>query len=228
MSIESTCLECELGSNCFKKLIPSELEFINQKKIQIRYRKGEILCKQGAFASYVLYISSGLVKLYLENTNNKFTNIKLLKTTDFIGLASIYGENIYNYSVVALKDTDVCLIDKNAIRKLLENNADFASEMIKRYCNSEKHYFNIIKSISYKQMPGRLADTLLNLDSEKLDNESVFKYISRKDIADFACISKESTIRLLTEFKNDGIIDIAGKKIEILNLDKLKEISKFG
>ena len=228
MSITRTCVDCEIGSNCFKKLIPSELEFINSKKIQIRYRKGETLCKQGAFASYVLYISKGLVKLYLENTNNKFTNIKLLKTTDFIGLASIYGENIYDYSAVALKDTDVCLIDKNAIRKLLENNAEFASEMIKRYCYREKYFFNFIRSISYKQMPGRLADTLLNLDSEKLDNESVFSYITRKDIADFACISKESTIKLLSEFKNDRILEIAGKNIKILKPDKLKEISKSG
>lgn len=228
MSITSTCVDCEKVSKCFRKLIPSELEFINQKKIQIQYRKGESLCKQGAFASYVLYISSGLVKLYLENTNNKFTNIKILKSTDFIGLASIYGENIYNYSVVALKETDVCLIDKNAIRKLLENNSEFASEMIKRYCNREKYFFNFIKSISYKQMPGRLADTLLNLSSEEFNNENVFNYITRKDIADFACISKESTIKLLTEFKNEGIIKIDGKNIEILQPDKLKEISRLG
>lgn len=228
MSISCTCIECKIGSKCFSKLIPAELKFINQKKTQIQYRKGENICKQGAFASYVLYITNGLVKLYLENTNNKFTNIKILKTKDFIGLASIYGENIYNYSVITLKDTDVCLIDKNGIRKLLESNSAFASEMIKRYCYWEKYFFNVIKSISYKQMPGRLADTLLNLNSEEYRNENVFNYITRKDIADFACISKESTIRLLTEFKKEEIINIDGKNIEILKPDKLREISKLG
>ncbi len=228
MSIARTCVDCDVSSKCFSKLIPSELEFINQKKIQVQYRKDENICKQGAFASYVLYIASGLVKLFVENTNNKFTNIKVLQTGDFIGLASIYGENIYNYSVIALAETDVCLIDKNGIRKLLETNADFASEMIKRYCYRENYFFNIIKSISYKQMPGRLADALINLSAEKFNNESVFKYITRKDIADFACISKESTIRLLTEFKNEGIIEVDGKNIDILKPDKLKEISRFG
>ena len=58
------CVDCKNSSKCFKKLIPSELEFINQNKTQILYRKGENICKQGAFASYVLYISDGLVKLY--------------------------------------------------------------------------------------------------------------------------------------------------------------------
>ncbi len=228
MSSASTCIDCKIGSNCFRKLIPSELEFINQKKTQIRYNKGENICKQGAFASYVLYISNGLVKLYLENTNKKFTNIKILKASDFIGLASIFGDNIYNYSAIALKETDVCLIEKEGIKKLLYNNADFASEMIKRFCNEEKHYFDIIRSISYKQMPGRLADTLLHLDSSQPTNENVFKYITRKDIADFACISKESTIKLLAEFKNDGLINIEGKNIDILDPKKLKEISKTG
>ncbi|BAX78424.1 Crp/Fnr family transcriptional regulator [Labilibaculum antarcticum] len=228
MSVINTCADCEIASKCFKKLIPSELEFINQMKIQIQYRKGEILCKQGAFASYVLYIPNGLVKLYLENTNNKFTNIKILKSMNFIGLASIYGENIYNYSVVALKETDVCLIDKDAIRKLLESNSDFASELIKQYCVREKYFLNFIKSISYKQIPGRLADTLLNLCSEEFKDENIFNYITRKDIADFACISKESTIKLLSEFKKEGIISSNGKIIEILKPDKLKEISRFG
>jgi len=228
MGVTCTCLECKIGSNCFQKLIPSELEFINQKKTQIKYRKGENICKQGAFAYYVLYITNGLVKLYLENTNKKFTNIKLLKAKDFIGLASIYGENIYSYSVVTLKETDVCLIDKNGIRKLLEGNSAFASEMIRRYCYWERYFLNFIKSISYKQMPGRLADVLLNLNSEEYKNENVYTYITRKDIADFACISKESTIRLLSEFKDEGIIYTSGKNIEILKPDKLREISKLG
>ncbi|MGQ1787455.1 MULTISPECIES: Crp/Fnr family transcriptional regulator [unclassified Saccharicrinis] len=228
MSLTSTCIDCKIGSKCFRKLIPSELEFINQKKTQITYRKGENLCKQGAFASYVLYVSNGLVKLYLENKNNKFTNIKILKASDFIAIESIYGDNIYFYSAVALQETDVCLIDKNAIRKLLENNASFASEMIKRYCRQEKLCFNIIQSIGYKQMPGRLADTLLYLTADRFNNENVFKFITRKDIADFACISKESTIKLLTEFKNEGIIDIDGKNIEILKPDILRKISKLG
>ena len=77
------CLECTKSSRCFKKLIPSELEFINHNKTQILYRKGENICKQGAFAAYVLYIADGLVKTYLESPRNKNINIRLSKTGDF-------------------------------------------------------------------------------------------------------------------------------------------------
>jgi CRP/FNR family transcriptional regulator len=223
-----SCLDCKRSAKCFKKLIPSELEFINQKKTQIIYRKGENICKQGAFASYVLYISDGLVKLYLENPNEKYTNIKLLKTSEFIGLSSIYGDNIYNYSTIALTDSTMCLIEKDSFRKLLNDNGRFASEVIKWYCKNEKQLFNKIKSLSNKQMYGRLADTLLYFDSQDFKREKIFSTLSRKDIAEFAGLSTESTVRLLTEFKNDHIIDIDRKEIKILNPALLNEISKRG
>jgi len=222
------CTDCKIGSNCFKKLIPLELEFINKKKVQITYSKGENICKQGAFASSVLYISNGLVKLYLENYNKKLTNLQILKSSEFIGLSSIFGDNIYNYSIVALKDTDICLIEKEGFKKLIENNGSFAASLIRKYCETESYLFEKFRSISYKQMNGRLADVLLYLSSEKLRKEQVFSYINRKDIADFACISKESTVTLLTEFKNDGIIDMKGKDIKIKKPDVLKSISKRG
>lgn len=228
MPDSNNCNDCKIGSNCFKKLIPLELEFINKKKIQVTYSKGENICKQGAFASSVLYISNGLVKQYLENYNKKNTNIRILKSSDFIGLSSIFGDNIYNYSIIALKDTDICLIEKEALKELLENNGSFASSLIKKYCEKESHLLEKFRSISYKQMNGRLADVLLYLSSEDLKEEQVFHYINRKDIADFACMSKESTVMHLTEFKNDGIIDINGKDITIKKPDVLKSISKRG
>ena len=226
---ESTnCLDCTKSSACFKKLIPSELEFINQKKTQILYKKGETICKQGAFSSYVLFISDGLVKLYLESPNNKNINIKILKTSEFIGLSSIYGENIYNYSAVALEDSIICLIEKESLRKLLNDNGNFASEIIKWYCANEKQLFNKIKSLGHKQMHGRLADTLLYLCDESFNQKELFSKLSRQDIADFSCISTESAVRLLAELKNEGIIKLEGKHIRIIDKARLIEISKKG
>ena len=83
------CVDCSKGSSCFKQLIPSELEFINHNKTQILFRKDENICKEKAYASNVLYIADGLVKLYLESPNSRNINLKILKTSEYIGLSSI-------------------------------------------------------------------------------------------------------------------------------------------
>jgi len=222
------CVNCTNSSKCFKKLIPSELEFINHNKTQILYKKGETICKQSAFASYLLYISDGLVKIYLENPGNKNINIKISRTSEFIGLSAIFGDNVYNYSAVALKDSTICLIEKDSFKKLLIDNGLFASEIIKWYCDKEKQLFEKIKSLGAKQMHGRLADTLLYLCQNNFESDDIFSVLTRKDIAEFACLSTESTVRLLTELKNDNVISLNGKKVEISNSELLKQISRRG
>lgn len=222
------CTDCTKSSGCFQQLIPSELEFINHNKTQILYRKDENICKEKAYASNVLYIADGLVKLYLESPNNRHINLKILKTSEYIGLSSIYGDNIYHYSAIALMDSTICMINKDSFRKLLIDNGHFASDIIQWYCLKETQLFNRIKSLGHKQMHGRLADTLLYLCDEGFDQHVLFNSLSRKDIADFACISTESTVRLLTELKSDGVIDMDGKLIKILDRKHLSEISKRG
>lgn len=222
------CIECKNSSTCFKELIPTELEFINHNKTQIQYRKGETICKQGAFASYVLHIANGLVKIYLESPGNKNINVKISQTSELFGLSSIFGDNIYNYSVQALHDSSICLIEKGSFKKLLLDNGHFGSEIIKWHCEKEKLLFNKLNSLGHKQMHGRLADVLLYLCNEEFEQENIFSYISRKDIADFACISTESTVRILTELKNENIIELHGKQIKILKPKLLKEISWRG
>jgi CRP/FNR family transcriptional regulator len=222
------CNDCDKSSSCFKQLIPAELEFINHNKTQILYRKDENICKEKAFASNVLYIADGLVKLYLESPNNRHINLKILKTSEYIGLSSIYGDNIYHYSAKALEDSTICMINRDSFRKVLLDNGHFASEIIQWYCRKETQLFERIKSLGLKQMHGRLADTLLYLCDDGFDQDVLFNNISRKDIADFACISTESTVRLLTELKNEGIIEVADKKIRIIDRKHLLEISRHG
>ncbi|MCF8228386.1 MAG: Crp/Fnr family transcriptional regulator [Bacteroidales bacterium] len=224
----TNCLKCKRSAQCFKKLIPAELEFINQNKTQILYRKGENICKQGAYAPNLLFILDGLVKVYLDSPKNKNINLKILSTSEFIGLSSLYDEKFFNYSTTALKDSVICLIEKTSFRKLLINNCAFSSEIIKRYCNNERELFHKIQSLGNKQMHGRIADTLIYLNEQSKKEGNIFLYLSRKDIAEFAGLSTETTVRLLTELKNDHIIDINGKDIKVLQAESLKEISQRG
>jgi CRP/FNR family transcriptional regulator len=88
--------------------------------------------------------------------------------------------------------------------------------------------YDTVRNIIYKQMNGRMADTLLYLDALKSDNADIFQLLSRKDIADFADISTESAVKLLKSFEKDGLIKLNEKDIILLNHEALMEISKKG
>jgi len=222
----NNCRECKKSSKCFQYLYPDELEFINSKKTQVVYLKGETIFKQGAFAPYVLYIVDGLVRVFLQTGSTKQLNIRLAKQGDFMAFSTIFGDNVYNYSAVALKDSTVCMIDKTALKQLLMKNADFAMRITSRDCQNEGRYLDIIQNISYKQMRGKLASALLYLASDEFLKENVFQYLTRQDIADFASITIESAVKLLKEFEKEGILGLDGKNIIITNAEGLTNISQ--
>lgn len=219
---------CDINAPCFSYLAENEVEFIRKSKTMLAFRKGENLCKQGAFASYILFIIDGVVKQYIEGDINKSHNLRLYKTGEFVGLSAIYNENRFNYSASALTETRVYLIEKEIMVHVLESNALFASKIIKNYCMQNNFLFTALQNIIYKQMNGRMADALLYLDNEKYQNKTIFNLLSRKDIAEFAGTSTESAVKILKSFERDNLIKLDEKEIHIIHKDKLEEISKRG
>jgi len=205
---------------------PEELSQLAQKKTRISYLKGETIFKQGAFAPYVLYVVSGLIKVYLQTGYDKQVNISLAQKGDFLAFSSIFGENIHTYSSQAIKDSEICMIEKESLKDILLRNPQFALEITSRNYSNEKHLLEIIKNLSYKQMRGKLASTLLYLSQDDFLKEDVFEFLSRQDIADFASISTESAIRYLKEFEKENVIVLHGRNIEISDVKKLETIAK--
>lgn len=226
--INNNCKECNKSSKCFQYLYPDELEFVNSMKTQITYLKGETIFKQGAFAPYILYVVDGLVRVFLQTGSTKQLNIRLSKQGDFMAFSSVFGDNIYNCSAVALKDSTICMIEKTALKQLLMKNADFAMRITSRNCRNEARYLDIIQNTSYKQMRGKLASALLYLSSEEFLEEDVFQYLTRQDIADFASITIESAVKFIKEFEKEGILKLMGKDLKITDKHLLEEIARRG
>lgn len=223
---DNNCAECKKASKCFHFLFPDDLEFINSKKKQVTYLKGEQIFKQGAFAPYVLYVVDGLVKIFLQSSIKQL-NITIAKQGDFMAFTSVFDNDVYNYSAMALKDTTICMIDKSALRQLLLKNPDFALRITSRNCKNENRYLEIIKNVSFKQMRGKLASALLYL-SDAYPEENIYEYLTRQDIADFASVTVESAVKFLKEFEKEGLLKLNGKEIEISDRKKLKEIELRG
>jgi len=219
---------CDIQAPCFQMLSQEEIELVRASKTQVLFRKGDNLTKQGAFASYVLFVINGLAKQYLEGESTKYFNLRIIRPGEFVGLSAVFTKNRFNYSSIALTDCQVFLVEKDAIEKVIKQNGLFGFNIIKRYCEQNSNMFDTVRNIIYKQMNGRMADTLLYIDGLKSDNSDIFQLLSRKDIADFADISTESAVKLLKSFEKDGLIKLHEKDIVLLNHDALMEISKRG
>jgi CRP/FNR family transcriptional regulator len=219
---------CDIQAPCFQMLLPEEAEVVRASKTQVLFRKDDNLTKQGAFASYVLFIIDGFAKQYLEGDGIKNYNLRIIKPGEFVGLSVVFSENTFNYSSVALTDCHVFLVEKEAIAKVVKQNGMFAFNIIKRYCEQNTNLLNTVRNLMYKQMNGRMADTLLYLDSLKNEKAEIFQLLSRKDLADFAGISTESTVKLLKMFEKDGLIALNEKDLKIVKYDALREISRRG
>ncbi|MEA5063858.1 MAG: Crp/Fnr family transcriptional regulator [Bacteroidia bacterium 43-41] len=219
---------CEKMVACFRDLKPEELTLISSGKTELTYLTGEILFKQGAFSTHVLLVMDGLVKVYLQTGRDKQLNLQLAKPGDFLAFASVFGETIHATSAMAVTDAQVCMIDKESMRKLLMNNAEFAMRITSRNFREERQLLAVIGNITYKQMRGKLASALLYLSGDDFSGQTVFPHLSRQDIANFASIATESAIKILKEFERDGAIALNGKEINILNRPGLEKIERLG
>jgi CRP-like cAMP-binding protein len=219
---------CDIQAPCFQMLSPEEAELVRASKTQVLFRKGDNITKQGAFASYALFVINGLAKQYIEGDGSKSFNLRIIQPGEFVGLSSVFTKNTFNYSSVALTDCQVFLVEKVAITTIIKQNGQFGFNMIKRYCEQNANLFDTLRTVMYKQMNGRIADTLLYVDSLKAENPEIFQLLSRKDMADFAGISTESAVKLLKSFEKDGLIVLQEKDIVVVNRSELLEISRKG
>lgn len=219
---------CDIQAPCFQILSPEEAELVRASKTQVLFRKGDNLTKQGAFASYVLFVIHGLAKQYIEGDGIKDFNLRIIQPGEFVGLSAVFTKNTFNYSSIALTDCQVFLVEKDAIANIVKQNGMFGFNIIKRYCEQNANLFDTLRTVMYKQMNGRMADTLLYIDGLKAAYPDIFQLLSRKDIADFSGVSTESAVKLLKSFEKDGLIQLNEKNVSILNHKELLEISKRG
>lgn len=214
----------------FESLTTDEMNLVKQNSVMLSYKKGEIIFKQGTFATHLALLTSGLTKIYIADYNNDQKLIlKILPPVNLIGIAFLSEENsTFFYSVQAYVDTTIELIDIIILRKIIRLNALFATQIINLMCEHTLINYGRFFCMTHKQTYGRMADVLLCLAMRIYKQKLFHLELSRKELAELAGMSVESTVRILAKFKEDGLIKTEGKTIEILQTEKLLEISKKG
>ncbi|MBA7513094.1 hypothetical protein ES705_05104 [subsurface metagenome] len=223
-----SCVNCTQKSSLFKLLNNSELELINDNRLQVKYRAGETIIKQGTQFTNFIVLCYGKAKVYLEGRNGKNLILRYLRPFEFISWPGAFTDNRHHSSVSAITESLVCLINVVILRKIIEQNNKFALGYIENVSRANNFSTDKLLTISQKRSHGRIAHSLLYLRNDVFDENTSGLSISRQELADIASMSKESVCRILKEFREGGIINLSNNSIKIVDLKLLKQISDFG
>jgi len=224
---KTPCRDCNFMSTAAAILDENELSLLENSCAQVEFEKGEVIFKQDAFSSNIIYIKSGLIKIHLKGIHRDQI-IKLAKGPTYLGLPTTFADKINQYSATAIENTVACFIDIDAFKQIIYKNGMFAYEIIINLCKEELDNFHKCVDHKQKQVHGRVADTLLHVSKVIFDSDEFVFPLNRNEFGDLICTSRESISRILVEFHEDKIIHLKGKNIKILDRDRLKYISRNG
>jgi CRP/FNR family transcriptional regulator len=227
MTTNIYCSTCQLKSLAVEHLDEKELQILGNSCVRVEFDKGETIFKQDALSSNIIYLRTGMAKLMIKGPQ-RTQILRFKKAPCYLGLPTTMGDKINRYSAVALEKTTACFIDINSFKELLRINPNFSYEIILELCRNELEQFHRCVKLVQNQIYGRLADHLLYLSNEIYLSDEYDLPLTRNEIADLVCTSRETVSRLLTELSKENIILAKGKHIRILNKPLLEKISEKG
>ena len=198
--------------------------FFDDNGMIFNFHKNEVIYTEGQSSKYIYLITQGAVKSYIFDQNGKELTTALHKEDDLFGFTS-FSKNIpYQDTATALKKTEVVGITKSELSAVLEKNHKVTLALIQLLTIDLLGIKNQLLQMAYSSVHKKTASTLLKF-AEKINPkpEDLIK-ISRSDLASVAGIATETFIRTMADFKKQGLIEMEGRNIKIINLDKLKHM----
>ena len=219
-----SCAECKARTlSIFHVCSMDQTDKMDQVKECMMLKKGQEIFSEGRRANGIFCINHGSIKLVKLGDGGKEKIVRLAAPGDLIGYKAVVTNSSYSASAVAMEDSKMCFIPRGDFMDLLGSNERLSQEFTQLLCRNISEYESGMVDIAYKSVRKRLAEALLLLQEKFHLQEQIS--ISRNDLATLIGTAKETTIRLLSEFKDSHIIETKGRSIVIINKDALIDIS---
>jgi len=222
------CENCAFRNEICKFINQAEFSELNETTIYHHYPKSQPIIVQGDPMTHVLYLSTGLVKLEHVSANKQIQIPALIKGPALLsGNYQISGDkNVL--SVVAVEESEVCLINIAVMRNRMNTNAQFAMTIFEMLSAFHQRVLDKQLALACKRVPGRIAGILL-LFREKFYKSDTFSFpLTRREIAHLTLCREENVIRNLSSLEEDGIIEMHGKAVKILDVPRLQKVYDLG
>ncbi|MBU2938925.1 Crp/Fnr family transcriptional regulator [Lacinutrix sp. C3R15] len=223
----SKCEQCIVRKfNSLKSLTKDELVRISGCKTSKFIKKGEVIFDEGETLNGVYCIKDGICKLSKLSANGRDQIVKLVIKGDLLGQRSLVVDESANLSAVALNDMEVCFIPKQEIMNDLQKNPEFSLDVLQQMAYDLRESDDVIVNMAQKSVKQRLAEILIYIhDHFGVDADNYFNVLlSREDYANVVGTATESAIRILSQFKKEGLISTSGKHIRIEDMEALQRV----
>ena len=229
-SFDIACDSCIIRTlPLFRHLDTQELQEISLNKITETRKRASIIYKEGNRMKGFYCVQKGIIKIYKTGMDGKEQIIRFALPGDVIGYRSVVSNEPACTTTEVLEESILCHIPAEILLRLIQNNGNFAVELMKLTCKELGEANSYITNIAQKTVKERLAEILIHLDEEfGEDSTGVLKVsLTREELSNIVGTATESIIRLLSEFKNLGYLELNGRKIKILDKPGLKYIANI-
>ena len=199
-------------------------DLAKDKKVKLYKKKSEIF-SEGDLPLNVFFIKSGNVKAFKSNADGKELITHLYSANDFFGFEPVLENTNYNESAVAMQDSEIIMIPRQDFLLMINSHPDVSGSFISMLCKKVAEREQQLINLAYNSVRQRTAEALLK--SSPLQDAKAIIAISREDLAKMVGTASESVIRVLSEFKDEGLIEIETGKIRILQPEKLEKVVRW-
>lgn len=198
--------------------------FVDDNGKELIFKKGESIFEQGKHSNYIYLLRKGIVKTFKIDENGKELTTSLLKEDDLFGYASLMQNIPYQESATAVENAEVSALAKEALKDVLMKNQRVTLELIELLSDNLSEIKEQLLQMAYGSVRRKTAATILQFADKMNFKRKDHLRISRNDLASVAGIATESLIRTLSSFNKEGLIEIEGRNIKILDLEALHQI----
>ncbi len=224
----SDCANCSL-SLLISQMVGNEyVASICKESHRMIFKKGETILRQGIPATHLVFLHRGIVKFSYESPNGRKVILTVVGSPTILGGANLFFNDRNLFSLVALEECEVCLIDNQVLMKIMTREGNFLMTLMQHASATfQSSIFNFI-NLAHKQVAGRISDILLYLSDNVYKSREFVLSLTRRELSEFAACSPENVIHTLSMLNREKILQVSGKEIVILDYEKLAEISKHG
>ena len=210
------------GSKNPSTTISNIKKFFDANGTVFTYSKNEIIYKEGHRSNYIYLVLNGVVRCYKFNENGKVLTTALHKENNLFGYTSFLQNMPYRETAIALKDVEIIGVSKTELKEVLDKNHKITLEFIQLLTDDITGAKDQLLQMAYSSVQKKTASTILRFAEKiNLKPEDPIK-ISRNDLASVAGIATETLIRTMSDFKRQGLIEMEGRNIKVVNLQKLQ------